>query len=270
MVGLDSPRFKHPDCVARYYRDGMPRADRISLTPEGLDLPPVDHLSNKGMYNVVLDRHFAGFPSGVRRSRESVGLFVLFTRLTDKALREYDAARAELLDHVPTGGLRIGPYLRAVDHMENCIGALCRATLTAKALRQRRVGLAGPRLTDRQQERLAFFRNAFEHADERLPGTTRNPNIPPFAAGDPYSIRLANTSMVIGSHVLTYKEVVSAMTKCYRTIELIRGIATGDPGPNFANVKLRANDPSHPKVGGPAFGASEYFKQLARLGVSHA
>ncbi len=76
----------------------MPRADRVSLTPDGLDMPSVDHLSNKGMYNVVLDRHLAGFPAKITRSRESVGLFVLFAQLTDKALREYDAARA---GHLP-------------------------------------------------------------------------------------------------------------------------------------------------------------------------
>lgn len=43
-----------------------------------------------------------------------VGLFMNFSRLTDKALREYDAARAELLlDVSPHDGLRTGPYLRA-------------------------------------------------------------------------------------------------------------------------------------------------------------
>ena len=46
-----------------------------------------------------------------------------FSRLTDKALRECDAARTELMDYVsPHGGeLRISPYLRAIDHMENCV-----------------------------------------------------------------------------------------------------------------------------------------------------
>lgn len=249
----------------------MPRADRLSLTPDGLEMPPVDHLSNKGMYNVVLDRHFAGFPAKVRGHRESVGLFVLLARLTDKALREYDAARAELLDHVPLDGdLRIGPYLRAVDHMENCVGAAWRAALSAKALRERGIGRAAPRLTEGQHKRLTFFRNAFEHADERLPGTTKNRKIPQFAALDPYSIRLANTSMVIGSEVLNYKELVSAISKCHRTVEVIRGVPTGDPGSSFSNVKLRAVDPSHPKAGGPKFRFSDYFKQLARLGLSHA
>ena len=62
----------------------MPRADRVSLTPEGVNMPPVEHLSNKGMYNVVLDRHLSGLPAKITRKRESVALFMLFARLPTK------------------------------------------------------------------------------------------------------------------------------------------------------------------------------------------
>jgi hypothetical protein len=75
----------------------VPRADRVSLTFEGLAIPPVDHLSNKGTFNVLLDRIMSGLPSGLPPDRTMVGLFMNFSRLTDKTLREYDAARAELL-----------------------------------------------------------------------------------------------------------------------------------------------------------------------------
>jgi hypothetical protein len=54
-----------------WYPDIMPRADRVSLTPEGVNMPPVEHLSNKGMYNVVLDRHLSGLPAKIIRKRES-------------------------------------------------------------------------------------------------------------------------------------------------------------------------------------------------------
>jgi len=37
--------------------------------------------------------------------------------------------------------------------------------------------------------------------------------------------------MVIGANVVTYKELVSAMAKCHKTIEVIRGVPTGTPGP---------------------------------------
>jgi hypothetical protein len=155
--------------------------------------------------------------------------------------------------------------------MENCIGATHRAVLAAKALRGLKIGRGAPRLTEVQEQRLAFFRNAFEHADERLQGTTKNKNIPAFAAVDPYSIKLANTATVIGSHVLTYKELVSAMTKCHRAIEVIRGEPTPDPSPNFPNAQLRTVDPRYPKKGGPiTTTVTDYFKQIARLGVSHA
>jgi hypothetical protein len=127
----------------------MPRPDRISLTAGGLAMPPVDHLSNKGTLNFLLDRAFSGVPAGLPPDRTMIGLFMNFSRLTDKALREYDAARAELLFYVSPhdGPLRITPYLRAIDHMENCVSAAHRAVLNAQALQANKVGRAGPRLT---------------------------------------------------------------------------------------------------------------------------
>ena len=77
------------------YPSAMPRADHISLTAAGLAMPSVDHLSNKGTLNVLLDRSFPGLPAGLPPNRTLVGLFTNFARLTDKALREYDAARGQ-------------------------------------------------------------------------------------------------------------------------------------------------------------------------------
>jgi len=185
-------------------------------------MPGVDHLSNKGTLNVLLDRTFSGLPSGLPPDRTMVGLFMNFSRLTDKALREYDAARTELLLYVsPHDELRPSPYLRAIDHMENCVSATHRAVLNARALRANKIGRAAPRLTQLQEQRLKDLRDAIEHSDEKLLGKQKVKKSPPFDKMDPYSLRLANTSMVIGKHVLTYKELVSAMTKCHRTIETI-------------------------------------------------
>jgi hypothetical protein len=64
-----------------------------------------------------------------------VAQFINFARLTSKALREYNAARAELLRYVePHDGLRMSIYLRALDHLENCVSATHRAVLNARAL----------------------------------------------------------------------------------------------------------------------------------------
>ena len=175
-------------------------------------MPTVDHLSNKGTLNVLLDRSFSGTPAGLPPDRTLVGLLMNFSRLTDKALREYDAARAELLFYISPhdGQLHVTPYLRAIDHMENCVSAAHRAVLNAQALQANKVGRAGPRLTPRQEERLAFLRNAIEHSEEKLLGKQHGKS-PAFDKADPYSLRLANTCMVIGKNVLTYKELVSVM-----------------------------------------------------------
>ncbi|MGZ4531166.1 MAG: hypothetical protein ACXVXP_02310 [Mycobacteriaceae bacterium] len=247
----------------------MPRADRVKLDPNGLDLPPVDHLSNNGSLNVILDRVLAGGPTGFPQSPSALGLLSNFVRLVDKSLREYDAARAELTVYVEPheGTLRTSPYIRAVDHMENCVGATHRSVLNAKALRELGVGRGAPRLTDRQESRLAHVRHAIEHSDEKLLGKQKFKSSPPFNSDEPYSLRLANTSMVIGRLVLTYQDLHSAITKMYRAVEKVRGVSTGISGPNFPNATLRTTVPPRQVAGNMR--ASDYMKEVSRLSVNH-
>ncbi len=75
--------------------------------------------------------------------------------------------------------------------------------------------------------------------------------------------------MVIGNDVLTYNELVSAMAKCHKEIEVIRGVATGTPGPNFTNAKLRT-DPGNPVVSAGQMRLTDYLKELSRLVVTHS
>jgi len=131
IFGPPQPRAGWLAAVLSMY----PRAPRISLTATGLDMPAVDHLSNNGALNVLLDRAISGLPSGLPPDRPMVALFINFARLTSKALREYNAARAELLRYVePHDGLRMSIYIRALDHLENCVSATHRAVLNARAL----------------------------------------------------------------------------------------------------------------------------------------
>jgi hypothetical protein len=116
---------------------------------------------------------------------------------------------------------------------------------------------------------LAYLRNAIEHSDEKLLGKQKFKKSPPFDKIDPYSLRLANTSMVIGKDVLTYKELVSAMTKCHRRIEVIRGVPTGVPGPGFPNAKLRP-DPGKPVPTAGNMQPTPYLRELSRLVITHS
>ncbi len=198
-----------------------------------------------------------------------VSLFMNFVRLTDKAFREYDAGRAELLVFLePSSWPGTAHYLRAVDHMENCVSAAHRAVLHARALREKQIGRAGPRLTQIQFDRLKYFRNAVEHSEEKLLGDTEFKKSSAFGARDPFSIRPSNKALSIGDHVLTYKELVSAIQKCHKTVEVIRGVPTGDPGPSFPNAKLRTDTGTPVQRAGTAR-TSDYLRELSRLVITH-
>jgi hypothetical protein len=113
------------------------------------------------------------------------------------------------------------------------------------------------------------MRNAIEHSDEKLLGLQKFKNSPPFDKTDPYSLRLANTSMVIGTNVLTYRELVSVMTKCHKTIEVIRKVPTGTPRPAFPNAQLRT-DPGSPVATPGSLRPTSYLQELNRLMITHS
>jgi hypothetical protein len=229
-------------------------------------MPSVDDMFNKNVLNVSLDRIIAGNP-GTPTTRQLNGIFVNLVRLSDKSLREYDAARAELMAYVENyeDNWGINPYVRAIDHMENCIDATHRAVLNAAALRINGFGRKALKVTEHQERRLRFFRNTIEHIDERLIGTPRR-NRPNLQAADPFTLRLANKVMVIGQDSLTYRELVAIITKMYVTIEAIRGPSVR-PGDVWSNAALRT-DP-RPVQRNSTLRFSNHVKEFSRLVISH-
>jgi hypothetical protein len=127
--------------------------------------------------------------------------------------------------------------------MENCISATHRAVLNAAARRENGVGRGAPRLTAMQEERLRNIRNAVEHADEKLLGKQKYKKSPAFSKHEPYSLRLANTSLVIGNQYLNYRDLVTAMTKTHAAIEHIRGVPTGTPGVEISECNASDHPP---------------------------
>lgn len=244
--------------------------DKVSLTTNGLMMPSVDGMYNRNSLNANLDSLMASNPR-IPTNKTLVGLWTNFVRLTDKALLEYDAARAELLEFLnpPGDGThRLSPYLRAIGHLENCISATHRAVLDAQALQANGVGRAAPGLTERQERRLRDLRNTIEHTDERLVGAKGKPKAVVFQPGEPFTLRLANRGMVLGADRLSYKELVADMAKLYRNVEVIRGpsVTAGQP---WSNVTLRAHVPPPTPAVGVVLRPTEYLEQLARLIVSH-
>jgi ribosomal protein L34E len=147
--------------------------------------------------------------------------------------------------------------LRAIEHLENCIDATYRAVLNAEALRNNNIGRGAPRLTPRQRASLKAVRDAIEHSDERLLRLSRGPLRPWFQQGQPFSLFVTNTKISIGELVLTYRQLVAAITKCHSTIEKIRGVPTGQP----------ATADTTSASGGRI---SDAFKQSLRASITHA
>jgi hypothetical protein len=240
-------------------------------------LPSVDHMFNQGMLNVILDRTFGGPPAGVPRERPGVGLFNNLVRLTDKALREYDAARFELIDYlrgrddIPRQrGVRTSPYIRAVDHMENVISALARGLSSRARLQALGFGRDAPRIPAALQQDVVRLRDMIEHADDRLTKGSTRPSRQPFKDQEPYAVRLENDWAWMGDWKIDYRDLVTLITYLFEFIELLRGVkAAGQDHPQSVTrttVTFIGTPPSQP--GANMYG-SDYLWELSRQSVSH-
>jgi hypothetical protein len=221
-----------------------------------LAMPDLGHLPSSNTVNVILNRTFVGLPPKLR-SYPMTGLFVNFCRLTDKALREYKAARTDLLTYASDNASP--DYLaRAIGYLENCIDATYRAVLNSEALRNSGVGRGAPRLTDNQRKSLKAVRDPIEHSDERLLIKSNWSSRPQFQQGQPFALFVTNTQVVIGIHTLTYRQLSSAIIKCQRTIEKIWGVPQGQGKP--ATVETTSPGRSY---------ISDHLKQVWRVSITH-
>lgn len=241
-----------------------------------VDMPGVEQFFNQGMLNIILDRIF-GTPARQPREHPFVGLFTNLVRLTDKALREYDAARFELIDYLlgrqdpQVSGARTSPYIRAVDHMENVVSAVVRAMNSLLALRRHGYGHDGPRLPRRPREVITSFRDMMEHADDRLtmptPGGRSRRQLAP---DQPYALRLENKSMTLGDLTIRYEEVVQLLRTLYLSIEDIRGAPAAGAGHPMAVTRTSVTYIGEPPTApGQSWRSSAFMWELSRQSVSH-
>ena len=96
-------------------------------------LPDLSNLFSDNLANVSLDRVGGQFRGPTKYP--DYGVWMNFVRLTDAAIREYEQARGHLEEyrlHANDG--RVMGYYRAVNELENAVGATHRATLNAKCL----------------------------------------------------------------------------------------------------------------------------------------
>ena len=240
------------------------------INADGLAMPALDHLV-ANMRVVVLERSLAGPPTQLRGNHVATAVFVNFCRLTDKALLEYEAARADFDSYVSGAGSPL-PYLRGIDHMENCIDATYRAVRHAEALRLLKIGRGAPAPTKEQRDGLKQVRDAIQHSEDRLLKNSNGPRRPHINPGQAFALFPTNTRVVIGEHALGYRQLASVITKCHRMIERIRGaptvMPTTDPTARASGSLAVTITADAPTAG--SFTISQYFREVLRLSITHA
>jgi hypothetical protein len=132
-------------------------------------MPSLSHLATSSSLDAALN---AWLPGLGRYAAPAGPLLAHLARLTDKAILEYESARASL-DAFIKGrrGGRLTDLFRAYDHLETCIDAVARAANFAEALRTD----PGPPTIHLKQlptvaarDRVRLVRNAIQHAEEDL------------------------------------------------------------------------------------------------------
>src|SRR4051812_39943672 len=93
--------------------------------PDHNGMPNLSFLDSKNTLNALLNAVFRGSPA---LQPQGNALLSNLTRLTDKSIIEYEAARASLTHYVDrTNGPGFGDLFRTFDHLETCIDAVHRA-----------------------------------------------------------------------------------------------------------------------------------------------
>lgn len=205
------------------------------MVPDTPELPPLDYLPQASMRARLLVWRGA-IPENLRANGGYRWGYVHLTRLADKAIREYNAARESVgafdpLDDDKTFSdeevAGMTPYLLlANDHLETCVDATHSAVKSARALWKALRGGRVPKLNTSAAKRLERLRNASQHTHNRLIDPQNLPpgsdDRRPFGPQDPYGISAKKDHLVIGAEdPLTYRELIGLIENCYRTAELI-------------------------------------------------
>lgn len=159
--------------------------------PDRYEMPDLSGLFPKNSLNIILLALIGQEPITSLLGRPR---WINLVRLTDKAINEFEAARACLDEFAREHRHgRWSPLFRAIDHLENCVTATHRAFLWADALRR---DPDVPKL-DRDAfprtyeiDRLNKLRDAIEHADEELKKGSLTPGIANILAPDEHGIEL--------------------------------------------------------------------------------
>ena len=174
-----------------------------------IDMPALGRLPTNQVLDMLLNLllrgpAISGHPDGA--------WWTNLVRLTDKSVREYEAARTELNDWVGSGSNTWSPLFRGIDHLENCVTSTHRAALFAGRLDAAGHPGFSRVATPRQQDTLRLVRNHIEHMDDKLIKSQ-------VAVGDSVMITPLRKRLEIGTQRLQWRDLSGVITKLVGAVE---------------------------------------------------
>jgi len=142
-------------------------------------MPDLSDLNRRVVLAYVLNSLFRGSGPSDEQARQYI---VLFTRLTDKAVYEYEASRTVLEEYLASSKT-FSLMLRSVDHLETCVHSIKRALRFLDQMNRYVGGPDIPKETHRllrsyDRDGIKDIRDAIEHMDERIQRGEIAPGMP--------------------------------------------------------------------------------------------
>lgn len=179
-------------------------------------MPSIDHLTKDRMAVRAVDL----FTGDRGRAPATKALLTNLARLVDRSLVLYDEARA-LFDEdaeVFTKGV-MRPHFKLVAVLEDLIERVHRATLFAAMLSTKGHLAESALPTSADREEVQALRHAIQHADERLVGEGRGPDILP---GQPIFPKAEPDEVILGSQALRYDTIVRVMESLHAAVPKVQ------------------------------------------------
>jgi len=147
--------------------------------------------------------------------------FTNMIRLMDKTVIEYESAKDRCADWLRgldgSGMPHLAAYYRAIDHMENCIGALHRTLLHLERIRQTPAASPVDRIGHKALRaaigEINDMRDAIEHADERLLTVEKGAPLPVPA--------LRSDRMTVGPDSVAYVDLAQWIYQTFRLVRML-------------------------------------------------
>lgn len=176
-------------------------------------IPDLSKLFDRNILDLALDAALGTWRGPKEHPHNRI--WINMVRLSDQSVREYESARRALIEYGEKGHEgHVSPFYLAIDHFENAVNAVYRATWDASTLHALGGWAFGLASTE-QRKALADVRNAVQHIDEGLRKGRVEPGIPIYLVPLPDYLQIAD-------YQLAYRDLADCISITHESLEAIR------------------------------------------------